>query len=698
MKRLPSIRSAVACVACHKQKLKCNGGTPCQRCQTRQRSCVYPAREKFIMVHESYVRGLEHNIKEAKRVLEQSPPSSGVPPRDPTGAETLDFAAPLSPPRTARAVKEETSGDCGSEHICEHLKKLSQTAAASSDDDNSRSPGSGAAQTYTYSRLKFDFLQPEVSFRLPPRPYAFHLLEAFEEGFSEYHWFLRRSFYNRLVLTYSDPASQSHDRNWLCRVSVVLALAESFSRSRMTSSTGQPPLRPYAALPPPPMTTTASAAMYSADSPSSADNAPLPPGSDFFEQGLMLLKTSSEEPTPEDVEALNLIALYCYSLNRRKTAYSYASQSVALAKLLQLHKPSSGQDSSGSGTRSRVLDEHRKRLWWTSYYMDRMTSTELGVAPAFCCVPEGMQLPSSAGLTPDEAEQFSDPSLLTAAAQLCEIKRDVVRTAAQHGGSEKRLDAIQASLDMLQQWRAGLPGVMDFTFEDSLPTRLMDSRHGRILASIYMRYHQCFILLLRPIYLQKLSLIVQKRRHTSQSAAASPNLLCGGNPEGEGAPMVALKMQCLQAARNNCKILLGLWHYDKIAKFGYWESLHLFSGLAILALAQVSIDGLAACPDEDDSGLYAQTRAVLGEMARAGNPAAKDHDVLLTDVEAMVDKVSKEKASAGLTGMDFDLSGGTTDFFSDFSLAGIGLDQNNWYGVGVEVDDTMSTMTQAYEA
>lgn len=111
------------------------------------------------MVHESYVRDLEHKMEQAKRVLEQSPPSSGVPPRDPAGAETLDFAAPLSPPRTARAVKEEASGDYGSENFFDHLKKLSWTAAASSDDGKSTSPRSGAAETYTYSRLKFDFLR-----------------------------------------------------------------------------------------------------------------------------------------------------------------------------------------------------------------------------------------------------------------------------------------------------------------------------------------------------------------------------------------------------------------------------------------------------------------------------------------------------------------------------------------------------------
>ncbi|KAF4900082.1 hypothetical protein CGCF415_v009228 [Colletotrichum fructicola] len=162
-------------------------------------------------------------------------------------------------------------------------------------------------EKYTYSRLKFDFLHPEVHLRLPPRPYAFHLLQAFEEGFSEYHWFLRKDFRDRLMLTYSDPSSQSKDRNWLCRVSVVLALAESFNRSRMTASThmqltGEQPPSPYGILPP-----LSSSPTSNSESSETPQAPPPPPGSDYFEQGLMLLKMSSEEPVSEDVEALNLI-------------------------------------------------------------------------------------------------------------------------------------------------------------------------------------------------------------------------------------------------------------------------------------------------------------------------------------------------------------------------------------------------------
>lgn len=116
--------------------------------------------------------------------------------------------------------------------------------------------------------------------------------------------------------------------------------------------------------------------------------------------------------------------------------------------------------------------------------MDRMISTELGVAPALSSVPDGMQLPSSGGLSFAELEEFSDPNLLTATTQLCEIKRMVVKAAARQGDVdyEKRMDVIKPSIDMLQEWRRSLPCSMVFAFEESLPTRLMEDQYGRILA------------------------------------------------------------------------------------------------------------------------------------------------------------------------------------------------------------------------
>ncbi|TDZ30867.1 putative transcriptional regulatory protein [Colletotrichum spinosum] len=660
MVRASQSRSRVACKTCHAQKLKCHGGTPCERCRERGRECVFPVKDKRLEVSSSYLQKLEeyrHLALQNDLVARTKTAMTTAAAADEGQGDIFDFAARVtSSPGGVKVPKEEILEDCSAEHFVQRLKQLSW--AASSADGGTQQHAHAATDGYTYSRLKFDFLQTDVSFRLPPRPYAFHLLQVFEEGFSEYHWFLRQKFRDRLMLTYSDPQSQSHDRNWLCRVSVVLALAESFHKSREGSSiemklVGDKPDSPHNA--------------QSEPSSGSTHSTPLPPGTDFFEQGLVLLKMSSEEPVPEDVEALNLIAFYCYSLNRRKAAYSYASQSVALAKLLQLHKSGLEAGSRFININSRMINEHKKRLWWTSYCMDRMISIELGVAPALPSEPEGMQLPSSDGLTPEEMEEFANPMLLTASTQLCEIKYNVVRTAAQHGDVDdaSRLALLQPCINRLHEWRSCLPDAMTFEFENSLPTRLVEAPYGRILASIYLRYHQCFILLFRPLYVQNLSTIVQNRRLLPQSGSG-----CTGSPAAGGHdPMMTVKVQCLQAARNNCKILLGLWNYEKIAKFGYWESLHLFSGLAILSLARVLVDKNFR-NSTDDTALYNKSKDLLAEMARVGNPAAKDHEALLSDVETMVNHVLEETETIQAEEKDDTAaSPGQLDEFADFLLA-----------------------------
>lgn len=83
-------------------------------------------------------------------------------------------------------------------------------------------------------------------------------------------------------------------------------------------------------------------------------------------------------------------------------------------------------------------------------------------------------------------------------------------------------------------------------------------------------------------------------------------------------------------------------------------------------------------------------------MARVGNPAAKDHDVLLSDVEAMVKRISREEKTTprqssveetdGNVEMETDLS------FSDFMFSDGGTDQQIWSDKDWE--NILSTYTQ----
>ncbi|KAM6518616.1 hypothetical protein FSOLCH5_007379 [Fusarium solani] len=493
-------RNAVACTACHAQKLKCSGGTPCSRCTLRNRECIYPKKEKFIAVPESYLREIEG---EASLNRQSSASAAEFSSSADTQSsfftsdrhETTDYS-PVSDNRAARSHLRE---DCSAERFIQKLKDLSSSLHPFVQSDLCQPLGTGNESGYTYLRLKSDFHQPEVSVKLPPKPYALRLLDIFEDIFCDYHWFLRRDFRERLSLTYSHPISQSGDRNWFCRVSVVLALAQTFVYSGASnSSEGERP--------------TSGSGSQGADS--SRTLTLLPPGSDLFEQAVLLFKISSEEPILEEIEALNLMAFYCYSLNRRKTAFLYASQSITLAKLLHLDKaqPYQSKDAANQSTNhQRVASEHMRRLWWTSYCMDRMVATELGLTPTQWTIPQAVSLPSSAGLMSEDLGQFFDPAILAAQIQLCEIKRRVWDTVT------------------------------------------------------------------------------------------------------------------------------GL-----LPKYGYWDSIHTFSALAILSLSNIPSIDPRGPKSEADSRLYTDSRAILEDMARSGNPSAKDHESLLTDVEAMVKEVSSQ--------------------------------------------------------
>lgn len=70
------------------------------------------------------------------------------------------------------------------------------------------------------------------------------------------------------------------------------------------------------------------------------------------------------------------------------------------------------------------------------------------------------------------------------------------------------------------------------------------------------------------------------------------------------------------------------------AKFGFWESLHIFSSLTIHVIASFMLD---KCPTAfsvpADRALYQTVRGLLGEMARVGNSASRDHERMILEIE-----------------------------------------------------------------
>ncbi|EGU80893.1 hypothetical protein FOXB_08608 [Fusarium oxysporum f. sp. conglutinans Fo5176] len=543
-------RSTVACTVCHSQKLKCDG--------------------------EAYLRDLE-------RTAASSRPSSSM-----TSSFTDDLPeysgqsqSPSDPGTSTSsrvAARAIISDDCSAERFVYDLRQM---ALPESPDGLQQQGG------YSYAVLKSDLIAP----------LAMKLLDTFEEIFCDHHWFLRRDFRERVQLLFTDPKTQSQDRSWLSRASLVFALATTFMYGSQPS--GEPTTEQF-------------------------EN-PTPPGSDLFEQAVALLNVSSEEPTTEDVEALNLMAFYCYSLNRRRMAYKYATQSLAVAKLLFLDRT---PNLSASG--QEVIIEHRKRLWWTSFCMERMVVAELGLAPAHAANRFDAGLPSSRDIPESEMDQFFDPSVQTLQTQICEIKCQIMESVGhlrQVSDLETMLFELWPCFDTLRSWKEKVPSYISFDFKSGVPEEMSQRSCARGLASLYLRYHQCFTVLLRPFFSKKLSLRLQ--------GVDSDHLESRLNATMRQRIQVLTK-EGHDAARNNCKILIDLFHRGKHARFGYWDSVHAFSSLSIISIAKAVAPELAETSELNDEHLYSQCRLILKEMAEAGNPAARDHNALLADLDSIV--------------------------------------------------------------
>ncbi|KAH8434480.1 fungal specific transcription factor domain-containing protein [Aspergillus melleus] len=452
------------------------------------------------------------------------------------------------------------------------------------------------SSNYTYIPLESDNLRPKVLVKLPPHSYALYLLGQFESFMgSDYHWYQKKRFRAQVDAIYDPSQSQQIERTWLCCFSVVLALGESYNDTVAPSflidtRTG-----------------------YSTDNAAPTDLDPLIPGIEFFKQALLLLRPSYEEPTIDQVEALNLITFYCYSLNRRKTAYAYAGMALRLAELLGLSKPQTHL--------SPLEQEHRKRIWWTTICMDVMTCIELSLTPSHASHEDGINLPDSSHLSAADAEQFSDPQYLTAQIKLCRIKFRIIRTVSElrFGDTAEAQALIEPCLQVLNNWRLELSPTLKFTEEGGFSDETLAFTPMRTVASLMLRFNQCIILLIRPLLLKQLHDIMHE-----QDVLMPRNDFAGANT------------QCLQAAADSTAVQFALSKCHKIAKFGFWDSLHIFSSLTVHVISERLIEKRPTAFATGRPNIpYGPVRGLLGEMARVGNAASKDHEKMIRDIEEL---------------------------------------------------------------
>ncbi|KAJ5714029.1 uncharacterized protein N7483_011210 [Penicillium malachiteum] len=147
------------------------------------------------------------------------------------------------------------------------------------------------------------------------------------------------------------------------------------------------------------------------------------PGTDYFLRAVGLLQDLYENPSVEQVEVMILFSFYANALGRVKSSYTYSGIALRIALGLGLHRTLPTDN-----LLTPIEREHRKRLWWTLYTLDRLCSSNLGFPVLASDSVIDVKLPTNEGLDGAELEEFSDPAHLIANVKLAKITGQICKS------------------------------------------------------------------------------------------------------------------------------------------------------------------------------------------------------------------------------------------------------------------------------
>jgi proline utilization trans-activator len=131
--------------------------------------------------------------------------------------------------------------------------------------------------------------------------------------------------------------------------------------------------------------------------------------------------------------------------------------------------------------------EHRIRVWWTVYCLDRIMSSKVGHPAMVQDTDIDVQLPSRNGLSQQEMEDFYDPAHLVAQVTLARITGNVLSNIyhiPQPDRANTFVRGVQTTLTSLRNFHENLPPILRLDLNSS-PMYL-----NRSVASLHLHFNQ----------------------------------------------------------------------------------------------------------------------------------------------------------------------------------------------------------------
>ncbi|GJN71218.1 transcriptional activator [Purpureocillium lilacinum] len=546
----------VACLHCRRRRSYCSKEKPtCSRCRDAGLECVYEGARK-VLVNETYLRELEAKSKALDKVLAGGAPKDGEQDAEASQAKQhhhdFDEHEPLVALTRLSLNSTSFQGPASSDSFLRSVRKLSGL-------------GEGEGEGLARSLYEPDALPSRRQVRrsrLPPIDIARRLFAAQYMYIGTIFAFTdpRESFERLLMEAYRRGPPDADDREAClkhAKVLLVLAFGQLYSVNQWVDFRG-------------------------------------PPGFDYFTDALGLLPETHEEGSVLSVETLALAGYFMANMNRRDAAFQYIGKAVRMAVSLGLHEevewPTAGEDDDGAEA------EHRRRVWWSVYSMDRIL-----------CVKSGNPISIQ-----DEDVGVGPPSRLAGDAEYCpavvlrhytelsrilgRIHTTIYRRPGQGAPRSGRslIAAVQAIMTALSRWHRELPDGLRFE-----PARLRFSRES---VGALAHYYQCINMAVRPLLFH----VVQRRLRAGERG--------GDWREGLSPTTVRVVDMCVGAAQDVVKMMAIAAQRDMVATYGYMDGEHIFSATIVLVMVCAAFPPDAASAAATETGL-----GLLRAMGERGN-------------------------------------------------------------------------------
>jgi len=310
-------------------------------------------------------------------------------------------------------------------------------------------------------------------------------------------------------------------------------------------------------------------------------------------------------------------SFYSVALNRRNTAYTYTGLALRLSLTLGMHRKI--PKDSGMSAPER---EHRIRVWWTCYALDRIYTSKIGLPIMLRDEDIDVQMPSMEGLTLEEAEDFYTPELMTAQITLARITGNMMTdlyNIPQPGKTNTFVQNVQRILTNLRSWHETLPQVLRLDFN------AMPVYPSRSVASLHLHFGNTVIQTTRPILFHLF------RAHFAPVSGST-------TPRNVSPITTALAESCVQAARTSSSILAQLWVDGCLAPFGYFDALSIFASTMILMMSAAMKEN-----DSNESDAVETAWSLLRSMKEAGSIPAQGLTDQLTDLRNDLERLKDRR-------------------------------------------------------